>query len=91
MEVVGVDVAGIGAGGGVVGAGELGGCRPLRGPLPRACWRAIPRACVRLSAKLRICVLAPWEGSPGTFVGSPWLAPKEGKGTPGPKEGNPWP
>ena len=56
MEVVGVDVAGIGAGGGVVGAGELGGCRPLRGPLPRACWRAIPRACVRLSAKLRICV-----------------------------------
>ena len=56
VEVVGVDVAGIGAGGGVVGAGELGGCRPLRGPLPRACWRAIPRACVRLSAKLRICV-----------------------------------
>ena len=56
MEVVGVDVAGIGAGGGVVGAGELGGCRPLRGPLPRASWKAIPRACVGLSAKLRICV-----------------------------------
>ncbi len=28
MEVVGVDVAGFGAGDGVVGAGGLGGCRP---------------------------------------------------------------
>ena len=43
----GVNVACIGAGEGVGGAGGLGDVGPLRGPLPRACYWPVPGGCAK--------------------------------------------